>query len=217
MPKKEKEGTPGGKPLKSTRERILRAASKAFSENGFEGARVDGIAEIAGINKAMLYYYVGGKEALYEAVLMNNFVRLTEAMESARRSAEGAEDQMRKVLDAFICTLHEIPDHPRLMVRELAAGAAHLPKPAVEQMARVFAIVRGILEEGKRSGVFRDINPMLAHLSIVGSTVFLIGSGPIRQRFDEVLQAHGQPELDDDILGGAIADLILNGIRKREK
>jgi len=212
-----KERTLKGKGPEDKRRRILRAALKAFADDGFEGARVDEIAEIAGVNKAMLYYYFGGKEALYEAVLMENLERLSEALERASKSGKGPEDRMQKVLDALIDTLKEIPEHPRIMARELSAGAAHLSRKAVEQMARVFGVVRGILEEGKQSGVFRDVNPMLAHLSIIGSTVFLIASGPVRQRFNEVLQAHGGPGSGDDVPGRGIADLILNGIRKREK
>ena len=211
----EKEKRRKRKEPEEARKRILQAALKAFAEDGFEGARVDRIAEIAGVNKAMLYYHVGGKEALYEAVLMENFERLARALEVARQGGKDPEEQMRRVLDALIRTLNEIPEHPRIMARELSAGATHLPSRAVDEMTRVFGIVKGILEEGRKSGVFRDVNPMLAHLSIVGSTVFLIASGPIRQRFNEVLQAHGGQGPGDDVLGLGIADLVLNGIRKR--
>ncbi len=199
------------------RRRILNAASKVFSEDGFAGARVDRIAERAGVNKAMLYYHVGDKEALYEAVLVHNFALLTEAMEGARISGQGAEQQLASVLGALVETLRKIPDHPRLMVRELAAGAANLPAPVVEQMARVFKTVRTVLEDGRREGVFRDVNSLLTHLAIVGSTVFLIASGPIRQRFNEVLGVIDQSDLEDKALAGRIADLILNGIRKSDE
>jgi AcrR family transcriptional regulator len=202
---------------KDPRRRILNAASKVFSEDGFAGARVDRIAERAGVNKAMLYYHVGDKEALYEAVLVHNFALLTEAMEGARISGKGAEQQLTSVVGALVETLQQIPDHPRLMVRELAAGAADLPAPVVEQMARVFKTVRTVLEDGRREGVFRDVNPLLTHLAIVGSIVFLIASGPIRQRFNEVLGVIDQSDLEDETLGGRIADLILNGIRKTDE
>lgn len=213
----EKEEIRKGKNSEDTRKRILNAALKAFAEDGFEGARVDRIAEIAGVNKAMLYYYVGGKEALYEAVLMDNFERFSEELERASKSGKGPEDRMQKVLDALIRTLNEIPEHRRIMARELSAGATHLPKKAVEHMARAYEVVRNILDEGKKDGVFRDVNPMLAHLSIIGSTVFLIASGPVRQRFNEVLESHGGQGPGDDSLGRGITDLILNGIRTREE
>src|ERR1700683_362740 len=52
-----------------TRARILEAAVREFSENGLAGARTEQIAEAAGVNKALLYYYFQGKDALYSAAL----------------------------------------------------------------------------------------------------------------------------------------------------
>src|SRR6266850_2617676 len=52
-----------------TQERILRAAFKEFAAKGFAGARVDGIARSASINKRMLYHYFGNKEGLFREVL----------------------------------------------------------------------------------------------------------------------------------------------------
>jgi len=52
-----------------TRRRILEAALKEFSKSGFAGARVDGIARRAKVNKRMLYHYFTDKEGLFRAVL----------------------------------------------------------------------------------------------------------------------------------------------------
>jgi TetR/AcrR family transcriptional regulator len=52
-----------------SRERILAAALKEFAAKGFAGARVDGIARRAAINKRMLYHYFGNKEHLFREVL----------------------------------------------------------------------------------------------------------------------------------------------------
>src|SRR5712675_1211784 len=52
-----------------TRERILAAALREFAAKGFAGARVDGIARRAAINKRMLYHYFGNKEKLFRAIL----------------------------------------------------------------------------------------------------------------------------------------------------
>jgi TetR/AcrR family transcriptional regulator len=52
-----------------TRARILDAAVQEFSSNGLAGARTEQIAEAAGVNKALLYYYFNNKQALYDAAL----------------------------------------------------------------------------------------------------------------------------------------------------
>ena len=52
-----------------TTARILDAATDIFAEAGFNGALMDEIARRAGVNKAMIYYHIGAKEALYAEVL----------------------------------------------------------------------------------------------------------------------------------------------------
>src|SRR6266511_5050943 len=52
-----------------TRERILAAALREFSDKGFAGARVDRIARRARINKRMLYHYFGNKASLFREIL----------------------------------------------------------------------------------------------------------------------------------------------------
>ena len=50
----------------SSKERILKASEKIFSEKGFDGARVDEIAKEAGVNKALIYYYFESKEEILQ-------------------------------------------------------------------------------------------------------------------------------------------------------
>ena len=53
----------------TTVEKIIKAAQREFAQYGFEGARVDRIAQKARINKAMIYYHFKSKENLYETLL----------------------------------------------------------------------------------------------------------------------------------------------------
>ncbi len=63
----------------ATRKRILVAAHKEFTEVGLAGARVDRIAESAGVNKRMLYHYFGNKEELFREMMRRNLLELSEA------------------------------------------------------------------------------------------------------------------------------------------
>ena len=53
----------------ASRARVFAAAAEEFAARGFDGAKVDRIAERAGVNKRLIYYYFGSKEGLYLAVL----------------------------------------------------------------------------------------------------------------------------------------------------
>jgi len=64
------------KPPAPTEERILEAAKKVFHARGFEGTRMQEIADEAGVNKALLHYYYRNKESLFQAVFEDAFSKL---------------------------------------------------------------------------------------------------------------------------------------------
>jgi TetR/AcrR family transcriptional regulator len=66
-----------------TRARILEAALAEFAAKGFAGARVEAIAEAAGVNKRMLYHYHGSKEGLYESVLREGICQKRQVFDTA--------------------------------------------------------------------------------------------------------------------------------------
>ncbi|MFA5669361.1 MAG: helix-turn-helix domain-containing protein [Balneolaceae bacterium] len=59
---------------KETEERIFEAAQHVFQLRGYEGARMQEIADEAGINKSMLHYYFRNKSALFQEVFKKNIV-----------------------------------------------------------------------------------------------------------------------------------------------
>src|ERR1044071_6846198 len=99
----------------NTEERILEAAKTAFMKYGLYGARMQDIADAAGINKALLHYYFRSKEKLFETIfieVVKDFLpRINELFESNKTVTEKIEmfcaayiDQIRKTpyLPVFI-------------------------------------------------------------------------------------------------------------------
>ena len=73
-----------------TKADILAVATHEFSEKGFSGARIDEIAERTHTSKRMIYYYYGGKEALYRAVLEACYRRIRSVEEKVDLDNEAA-------------------------------------------------------------------------------------------------------------------------------
>ena len=63
--------------------RVVQAALSEFARAGPDGARVDAIAAAAGMNKRLLYHYVGDKEALFAAALEEAIARLADGVPDA--------------------------------------------------------------------------------------------------------------------------------------
>ena len=146
---------------------ILRAAAAEFGERGYDAARVDRIAAAAGANKAMIYYHFGSKRGLYLAILRDMF---TEVGVRTRAIAEGGGPAPRKI-DRWIAAIVEEaaarPWFPSIMLREIASGAPHLDPGSLALMNGVFATVRAIVVQGQREGAFRNVDPLLTHLTIL--------------------------------------------------
>jgi len=195
----------------ATRQRILDAASSAFAADGFGGARVDEIARRAGVNKALLYYHVGNKQELYTAVLMRNFDRVETALADAMAPGGSARDRLTAVIATVTRTLQTYPDHPRIVLRELASAGGHLQPEVLDRMLRVVDIVRGLLADGVRSGEFRATEPVMTHLTMIGASLILNAVAPLRSRAAAIGPELQLPEGDAKV-APFLTDLLLNGI-----
>src|ERR1700735_5920987 len=86
-----------------TRAAILSAAGRVFAKSGLAGARTDAIADAAGVNKALLYYYFKSKESLYEAVVEDHFSEFNrQALEVLAAPGTARGGVMRYVSPAFV-------------------------------------------------------------------------------------------------------------------
>jgi AcrR family transcriptional regulator len=155
------------RPTRDSRAAIFRAAAHEFAERGYEAAGTDRIASRARVNKAMLYYHFGSKGELYSEVV-RDMVGAVGAR--VRAVADGPGSAAEKV-DAWISALVEEaaarPWFPPIMLRELAARAPHFDATTFQMMNAVLAGVADVIAQGKREGTFRDVDPLLAHLSIM--------------------------------------------------
>jgi TetR/AcrR family transcriptional regulator len=191
--------------------RILDAAAAVFADEGFGGARVDEIARRAGVNKAMLYYHVGDKADLYAAVLSRNFDRVRTTMIAALSVAAPADERLRRVVSAIVSMLPAVPHHPRIMLREVAAGAANLPDSVVLQMAGLMQMMQALLSEGAAAGAFRPVDPLLTHLMILGTVTFMTATEPVLARI-AALAPGAAPAAPPTDLAAYLSDVLLNGI-----
>jgi TetR/AcrR family transcriptional regulator len=166
-----------------TRARILSAAIRQFSENGLAGARTEQIAEAAGVNKALLYYYFRSKEDLYSA-----------AMETI---AEGVHASSMAVLDIDATAgerfLHLILNHfdrihsnrvfQSLMQQEmirLHRGEVTMLGPLVEKLFRPLWIrVQAVVEEGIAAGELIPVEETQIIYAGLGANVFYFLSAPM--------------------------------------
>jgi TetR/AcrR family transcriptional regulator len=107
-----------------TREAILAAAEAEFADHGFDGTRVDAIAERSGFNKTLIFRYFGDKLGLYTEVLRRADQEL-QALQAQIFSPLVAEQPATALATAIGVIFDYLVDHPRflrILTWEMAAG-----------------------------------------------------------------------------------------------
>jgi TetR/AcrR family transcriptional regulator len=198
------------------RQRILDAAAEVFAECGFGGAGVDAIARRAGVNKAMLYYHVGAKAALFGEVVRANVERIRQAVTAALAETDDPRERLRAIPRAFAGAVRQRPFLPQLMLREIAAGGPNLPPEAVEQISEIMGMTKAVVNEGVAAGVFRRVDPFITHLMLIGSLMFMANALRMRQRFEAVLSIPADAAADLEAMSDQMADIALEGIATKK-
>ena len=197
-------------------ERILAAALETFASAGFEGARMDEIAARAAVNKAMIYYHIGDKKALYERVLHDVFrdtaARLTDSIARAQRPKQ----KMKAYIRSMAATFDQHPLLPPIMMREFASGGRHFPESVTDTLLQILNTVSGILKQGRKEKVFIPIHPLVLHLMVVGTMTYLRSTRPVRRRLaDATDNAALVPDAEDGAAWLAdVEKLVLRSIKR---
>jgi TetR/AcrR family transcriptional regulator len=162
-----------------TRENILEIATREFADNGYSGARIDRIAERTQCTKRMIYYYFGGKEQLWIAVLDRAYSGIREAEQ--RLDVEGLEPEaaMRRLAELTYDHHTAHPDFLRLVSVENIHRGTHIAKStALASTNRpVIELIDRILQRGREVGAFRsDIDALDVHMLISAYCVFPVAN-----------------------------------------
>jgi len=158
---------------------ILAAARDEFAEYGLGGARVDRIAERAGLNKRLIYYYFADKEQLFQAVLEQAYRDIRAEEATLHLAALDPATAVRRLIEF---TWHYFLAHPEFLTLLNSANlhkarhlqeshrARELNSPLIEMLAR-------ILERGRQDGTFRGgVDPLQLYISIAGMSYFYLSN-----------------------------------------
>jgi TetR/AcrR family transcriptional regulator len=171
-----------GRPEES-RAAILQAAVREFSREGVAGARTDAIARAAGVNKALLYYYFEDKETLYGAVLDHVFGGLKQSIQEALASDLPPREKLLAYVGAHFDYIAGHPLYPRIaqgeMMRAARGRAPHLERIAKQYFVPLFSKVAAVIEEGQKTGDFRQVDPLHFVPSMIAIIVFHFTNAPV--------------------------------------
>ena len=103
----------------STEEKILMAARQIFIDRGMDGARMQDIADAAGINKAMLHYYFRSKEKLYGTIVQHIMSNALPAMFDLLESDLKLKDKLKQFIINYLALIRANPFLPLFILNEM--------------------------------------------------------------------------------------------------
>ncbi len=158
---------------------ILAAARDEFAEFGLGGARMDRIAERAGLNKRLIYYYFEDKEKLFESVLEQAYLHIREAERALRLQDLQPADAVRRLVEFTWNYYLENPEFLTLLNSANLHRARHLQgSDRVREMnSPLIAMLGEIVERGRKDGSFRGgIDPVQLYVSIAALSYFYLSN-----------------------------------------
>ena len=196
-----------------TEEKILAAARKVFTTKGMAGARMQDIADEAGMNKALLHYYFRDKEKLFETVFLAEAQKFFPTINAIFASEKPLFEKIETFVSEYIDEMVENPYLPWFVINEINRdpdqfmykiwGKDNLPKPGklLEQ-----------IEAEIKAGRIRPISPVHLLMNMISMTIFPFVGKPMFVRnlrlsdkqFREIMEQRKKE----------IPSFIINAIRK---
>jgi AcrR family transcriptional regulator len=163
----------------TTRLNILDVATQEFADKGLAGARIDEIAEKTDSSKRMIYYYFGGKDGVYRAVLERAYAGIREREVAQNFDAMPAEAAMRSLVEHTFDYHDRHPEFVRLVMNENMLHGVHVAEIAglKERNRRVVETIAAILDRGVAEAVFREgVDPLALHLTMSAMSFYCVSN-----------------------------------------
>lgn len=194
--KKRTENTPEGSPQDNAQDRIMNAAREVFLRDGFKGARMQEIADLAGINKAMLHYYFRSKEKIFSAVFESVTRDFFAGMISSMAVDMPLEERLVQYSEKYIDFIKANPFVPAFIIHELNEGTDVVKKIFQNTMPKAVGALLGALDSSLKEFSPNTISARqlitnfisMAIFPIVAKPMLMINLGMGEEEYDEFIE-----------------------------
>jgi TetR/AcrR family transcriptional regulator len=197
----------------NTEEKILQAAKEVFIEKGNDGARMQEIADKAGINKSLLHYYYRTKEKLFGAVFKFAFAQFAPKVLNAFNTDEDFFTQLEKFISIYIDIISKNSFIPMFILNEVNRKKTSFIPKVIKGSGINIDFFQDMIKKEVEKGTIRDIAAEQLIVNIIGMCIFPFVGRPILQvvvfkddsaAFDEFLESRKKE----------VADFVIRSIKK---
>ena len=165
----------------NTEQKIFEAARSVFQAKGLEGARMQEIADRAGINKSMLHYYYRSKEKLFEKVYVQSIGRMLPQVMAVLNEELELEPKLRKFITRYLEVIAENPDIPLFIIHEMNKNPQRVKELALNQIEATLQPFLEQIRQAQREGIIIDLPAEHLFTNMMSMMVFPFIGRPVLQ------------------------------------
>ncbi|MEP6615489.1 MAG: TetR family transcriptional regulator [Ginsengibacter sp.] len=153
------------------KEYILSVALELFGQKGFEGTSIRDIACKADVNIAMISYYFGSKEKMFQSIVENKASYLKEVFRELVNNTSLTEiEKIDLVIDHYVERIFAHPLFHHLLHRELSLNQrTQMHDRIIDILLRNIMVVKKIIESGIKNKIFRKVDPEITIATLIGT------------------------------------------------
>ncbi len=166
----------------TTEQKILDAAEVVFHEKGFDGARMQEIADKASINKGLLHYYFKSKDALFDAIFNMAVKRMSGNINSILQMDISLEEKIDLIIDSYMNLLLRNSSLPRFVITEINKDSERFIKKYLSgEINNVFAKFIDSVKKEIDAGKIKAIDPKHLFMNMISMILFPFVGKPMIQ------------------------------------
>ena len=200
------------KTMSDTEGQILEAAKEVFQKKGMDGARMQEIADQAGINKAMLHYYYRSKQLLFEAVFNSAFALIAPQLNMILNDDSSIEDKIGTFTHNYISFITKHPYLPNFIIQEMNRNPKFFEKiqqneafPSLEKFSKQVALE-------VEQGILKPTDGKQLFINIISLNIFPFVATPLFKGFLKINDKEFKQLMEERKI--AVSEFIINSIKK---
>lgn len=168
-----------------TETKIIQAATEVFLEKGKDGARMQEIAQRAGINKALLHYYFRSKDKLYEKVFREKVFNFLDELFSSVPKTDDIKTVLKQFTANYLDLISTHPELVRFILWEIKQGGQYMGD-ALKDITDKHGFSKfpflDKVQNAIQSGTIRSVDPLHLIISVIGMCVYPFIAQPLLEK-----------------------------------
>lgn len=195
----------------NTENQILDAAKNVFQSKGMDGARMQEIADKAGINKAMLHYYYRSKQLLFEAVFKNAFALLAPQLNKVLNDDSSIEEKIKNFTKNYISFISKHSYLPSFIIHELNRNPDFILKMKNKDGFPTLDKFKHQVEKEVADGILKPIKGEQLFINLIALSIFPFIASPLIKAFTNTNDKQFKQLMQERKT--AVAEFIINSIK----